>query len=378
MVQDVPITDSYALINHAPVGCFVFDLTGKIKIVNPTGAAWLGEKQAKLIGGCFSHFLDEDTSEVFFDHLDIVQSTSEAACCRLTLQRKNLPPLSVQMESVLIEQELQRDEKPDRTCLSILSDVSEWEKRELQYQTELADAHRSVREKTEFLARLSHELRSSLASMVGFADMLQERVEQENRELAHLINTSGRHLLSTLNAVMDLARLEVLNDEIDRTLVDVVAHTRERVLILKPSAQQKNLEIDFTSTSDQVFSVLNDVFLDRILHNLIDNAVKYTSDGRISVSVKIKERHVWINVTDTGLGIDETFLPILFTPFERGFTQAEHPSDGMGLGLAITKSLVELMDGQINVASTEGEGTTFTVRFPLHFVPEPGYPAEEG
>jgi signal transduction histidine kinase len=236
--------------------------------------------------------------------------------------------------------------------------------RELELEQARASAESEAHSKTEFLARLSHEVRSALASMVGFADMLRENVEGENRHLVDVIIGSGRHILDTLNSVMDLARLEFTQGDLSMEIVDVVPRVRDRITVFGPQILNRDVDLSFTATSREALARLNPTFLDRIVHNLVDNAIKYTLDGKIDVMVEEREDGVSIVVSDTGIGIGEKFLPRLFSPFERERREEDTSQEGVGLGLAITKFLTELMGGRIGVTSSKGGGSTFTVTFP--------------
>lgn len=220
-----------------------------------------------------------------------------------------------------------------------------------------------ARSRSKFLGKLSHEIRSAVASMTGFAEVLEDEVSDSNRELTRIITLSGRHLIDTLNAVMDLAGVEFGEKDVKLTEVDVIGRTRDRVMILRPVAERKGLELIFDPADEAMYARLNPIYLDRILHNLIDNAIKYTDDGRVEVDTERREGRVRLYVADTGRGMGAAFIPRLFAPFERERRDGDH-NEGTGLGLAVTRSLVELMGGQIFASSTVGVGSTFTVSFP--------------
>lgn len=234
--------------------------------------------------------------------------------------------------------------------------------------TELASARDEAREiaraRSGFLGKVSHEIRSAVASMIGFAEVLEVEVSETNRELSRVITRSGRHLIDTLNAVMDLAQVEFGGREVEMTDFDIIRRVRDRVTILRPDAERKRLKLTFEADEESLSARLNPIFLDRILHNLIDNAVKYTDEGRVEVTAEGRDGRVWIYVADTGRGMDAAFIPRLFAPFERE-RRDDDSNVGTGLGLAVTRYLVELMDGRIAACSTLDEGSTFTVSFPV-------------
>lgn len=218
-------------------------------------------------------------------------------------------------------------------------------------------------DRASFLAKLSHEIRSAVASMVGFAEMLGDRVDGEDLELTKIITSSGRHLIDTLNGVIDLARIEFGEKDMELVEVDVVRHVRDRVEILQRDAERKDIDLIFAPDVGEMTARLHPVFLDRILHNLIDNAIKYTEEGRVEIDVERRDGNIFLHVADTGRGMDAAFIPRLFAPFERERRGATGER-GTGLGLAMTRSLAELMGGRIHACSTLGEGSTFTVSFP--------------
>ncbi|MEX0600780.1 MAG: HAMP domain-containing sensor histidine kinase, partial [Rhodothermales bacterium] len=181
----------------------------------------------------------------------------------------------------------------------------------------LRDAEQADRDRASFLAKLSHEIRSAVASMVGFAEMLGDRVDDEDLEMTKIITASGRHLIDTLNGVIDLARIEFGEKEIELVEVDIVRHVRDRVEILRRDAERKDIELVFAPDVDEMTAQLHPLFLDRILHNLIDNAIKYTDEGRVEMDVERRDGRIWLYVADTGRGMDTAFIPRLFAPFER-------------------------------------------------------------
>lgn len=224
-----------------------------------------------------------------------------------------------------------------------------------------------VRLKSAFLSNMSHEIRTPLTSIIGFADILGQQVDDANREFTQLIEESAHNLMGTLGAVLDLAQLEAHSLEIKLEPVDIATHTQQVLDGYKEIAEEKGLELELNVDE----GVENGVFLDqdgqkRVMHNLVSNAVKFTRKGKVSVSVEAEPEHIVIKVADTGIGISKEFLPHIFDEFQQESTGLSRVFRGSGLGLTITKRLVNLMGGTIEVESKKGKGTTFTLTYPRH------------
>ena len=216
-----------------------------------------------------------------------------------------------------------------------------------------------------FLADMSHEIRTPLTSIIGFAEVLDEKVEgDEVQRFSSLILESSQRLLDTVNSVLDLSKLETEEVHLDPEPVDVAEEVRDTVRLFQ--AQAEEAEVDLTvQAPDALPARLDASALHRCCSNLVSNAIKYTeADGSVTVRVKAKNKGLVVAVEDTGVGIDPEFKDGLFEPFEQSEEHVFDDESGTGLGLAITNRLVSLMDGTIDVESTPGEGSVFTLRVP--------------
>ena len=244
-------------------------------------------------------------------------------------------------------------------------DMTERKAFERQLMQAKSAAEEMVRLKSAFVANMSHEVRTPLTAILGFASVLGEELDGEQRELAEIIKQSGERLLDTLNSVLDLARLEAdamnfapgslnLNDELE-------AATR----LFGPMAEKKHLALVLETPDHPVRAPLDRAYLHRILSNLLSNAIKFTEAGEVRLALRPLGTEVQLIVRDTGIGIAESFLPFLFEEFKQESTGLDRTHTGSGLGLAITRHLVERMQGHIAVESVKGEGTAITVTFPV-------------
>lgn len=226
------------------------------------------------------------------------------------------------------------------------------------------EAEAMNRIKTAFLANMSHEIRTPLTSVIGFADLLLNTLQDESRELATFIVRGGTRLLETLNAMLDLARLEAGEIKLGATAVDVVAELREAVDLLRPVADERNLTINFVTSEVTIDAILDRQSLHRIATNLLINAIKFTETGDITLTLESDENRIIFSVEDAGAGINPHFLPRVFEAFQQESTGTARSHEGIGLGLTICKRLVDLMQGTITVVSQKHKGSTFTVTLP--------------
>ncbi|MEX0746576.1 MAG: ATP-binding protein [Rhodothermales bacterium] len=219
------------------------------------------------------------------------------------------------------------------------------------------------RMKDEFLANTSHELRTPLTGILGCASILRDEVTEDQTEFIDMIEENGQRLLRTLDSLLNLARLRAGLMDLDYSEVNVgdkafaVARTYEQL------AEKKNIVLNLDVQED-VQGQVDDHCLDCILNHLIGNAVKFTEQGSVDISISKSEGEIAIKVQDTGIGIDAEFLPFLFDEFKQESTGLTRQHEGNGLGLAVTARIVELMNGEIDVRSVKGVGSTFTIYLP--------------
>jgi signal transduction histidine kinase/FixJ family two-component response regulator len=279
----------------------------------------------------------------------------------------------------------------DGRKVAISVDVTELRQREKDLKKAQAAAVAASNAKSAFLANMSHEIRTPLNGILGMAQVLEMgNLDSEQREQVQTILDSGRNLMALLNDVLDLSKIEAGKIAIVSADTDLTHTLRRLHRLWKPKAEEAGLEF-YLSLDADLPQVLNfdAVRVRQCVSNLISNAIKFTSQGRVEVFVTAKRREdgqflVKIRVSDTGVGMDEETMARLFRPFTQADDSTSRRYGGTGLGLSITRSLAELMGGEASVRSEIGRGSEFTFTFlageaaPQHRVVSEGMTMSEG
>jgi len=240
--------------------------------------------------------------------------------------------------------------------------------RELEEQNLLIQE--ANRLKSEFLANMSHELRTPLNAVIGFAELLVDGrvglLTADQKEYLNNILTSGEHLLQLVNDTLDLAKIEAGKMELEPETFSVKKVTDEVCAVMRTTASQRNIKINVYAATNVDVATLDLLKFKQVLYNLLSNAVKFSHDnGEIKVAFSLDSRqHLQLQVRDYGIGIKKEDLPRVFREFEQLKSGAARRFPGTGLGLALTKKIIELHNGSIGVESEFGKGSTFFVAIP--------------
>jgi two-component system, sensor histidine kinase ChiS len=223
--------------------------------------------------------------------------------------------------------------------------------------------------KDDFLTHTSHELRTPLNGIIGMAEALQtERgtgLTEQDRSRLDLIVASGKRLVKLIGNVLDYSRLRHKDIELHRSPVDVNGVARPVLAICRELARGKNITVENRLPADLPPVEADGDRLQQILFNLVGNAIKFTENGSVSLFAERREKMLEISVTDTGSGIPDEDLPRIFDPFEQAVSEESPDRSGTGLGLPITRKLVELHGGKIWATSQMGKGSVFTFTLPV-------------
>ena len=252
--------------------------------------------------------------------------------------------------------------------LVVATDVSDLVRARIAAENAQREALAASRAKSDFLARMSHELRTPLAAIMGYGELLADGitgpVNDEQKKQLGRIRSSANHLLSIIDEILTLARMEAGKEKVDIEDVKIADLLDSVSNMAEPLASAKGLSFDLRTPEDDMVVRTDPVKLRQVLLNLISNAVKYTDKGEVSVAAEATDGVVDFLVSDTGVGVSEEHLEKIFEPF----WQVEHTmtrrASGTGLGLAVTRQFVDLLGGSIQVESVLGQGSTFRVRIP--------------
>lgn len=350
-----------SIIENIISGVIVIDEeTHLIQDVNPAAEEIIGLPREKIIGQeCHMFVCPAEKGKCPIS--DLGQTVNKSERILINSAGEKIPILK-SVSSVLME---------EGKCLIEsfvdLRQIKETEKELIHSRIEAESANRA---KSDFLATMSHELRTPLNSIIGFSDLILEGNTGELTPLQQRylgnISVSGKHLLSLINNVLDLSKIEAgkLDLHLEGFSADEVFTEIEQLAV--PLADKKEVIMNYSVDRNLKWIYADKIRFKQILYNLISNAIKFTpKNGRVDVTVEKADDVLKVSVKDTGIGISEDDMKKLFQPFTQIDSAANRRYEGTGLGLSLVKRFVELHNGKIMVESVEGAGTDFIFELPL-------------
>ncbi|MBE2279144.1 MAG: PAS domain S-box protein [Ignavibacteriaceae bacterium] len=343
------------------------DETGIVLKVNPAFCTLFEIEENKVVDHLFNVVYENSNLADSIEHYHArfsAEKFEEYAEREMTLH--NGKRLWIQTLSSIIET------KEEKQLLTILRDVTSQKMAEFQLMEAKDAAEEMNRLKNNFLANMSHELRTPLISIIGFSEILLEEVEDEFlKGMIESIFTGGQRLKTTIESLIDISFLESAKKKTNFTDTDIVPYLELVFSEYATSASAKNLNYELINPYSQIIFSTDDKIFCNILRHLISNAIKYTEVGFVTVSVKSKkEGKISIEITDSGIGIEESDFNKIFEPFRQVSEGAGRKFEGNGLGLTLIKKYTQFLDGELNFKSKIDAGSTFTVSFKADLIVE--------
>ncbi|HFQ14770.1 MAG TPA: PAS domain S-box protein [Rhodobacteraceae bacterium] len=358
-----------AILDSASDGILTLDANGVIISANRSAEVIFGAESGALAGKPFVDLLDPDSRRETQNYLDAVTRDGTSLLYRdgreVNARRENgeRVPLFLTLGPV-------KSDNRVKVC-AVLRDISQWKKAETDLRKAKERAEADSEKKSDFLARISHELRTPLNAIIGFSEVMSEEkfgpiANDRYRGYVGDIRASSEHLMSLINDLLDLNKIEAGQIELDFTSVDLREVVRQSVDLMHPQANRERIVIR-SSLPDGLPPVVADHrSMRQIMLNLLSNAIKFTSPGgQVIISGQTgKAGEVLLRVRDTGAGMDAKELEKAMQPYQQIRAVHESSQRGTGLGLPLTKALTEANRAEFHIESAKGEGTMIQITFP--------------
>jgi PAS domain S-box-containing protein len=359
-----------ALMNCAPDAIFVADSeTGRILEANRAAAVLLDTSIDDIIGRHQSELHpsgEEDKYRAHFQHHKEAADTGPATLrtlednSQIYVETDDGRHVPVEINASFVHL------KETTLLVGIFRDITERKQRERELKKAKAQAEEASRLKSNLLTNVSHEIRTPITSIIGFSKILTQMLKGEPADHAENIYQAGQHLMKTIHSILELSKLESGVGTLERRAVPLNQVAEWTVDLLDPQAEEKNISVEIQAADKPVKALANRDALNRIAENLLENAIKFTPEGgRVTIHVRAEDEALF-EVEDTGIGMDPETTSELFEAFKQGSGGLDREYGGSGLGLSIVEKLVNLLGGEIDVTSSKGDGSRFTVRLPVY------------
>ena len=361
-------------VEQSPVCVIITDLHGNIQYVNNKFTEVTGYSMNEVIDKNPRILKSGSQSEEFYRDLWETVLSGNTWSGELHNKKKNG---ELYWENAIISPMVDAEGRI-LNFVAVKEDITE-KKKMIEDLVEAKDkAEEANRLKSSFLANMSHELRTPMVGILGYTDILvSELSNPEHMELAKMVLSSGKRLIETLNSILDLSSIEAKKMELKYESVDVIKILKESVTLFIPGAASKGLYIKTVLPNENLVVNSDREILRKIFNNLINNAVKYTQSGGLTIELSFTnngdEKYLIVSFTDTGIGIPAEYHEIIFEPFRQVSEGYTRKFEGSGLGLSITNKLVRILDGNIFLESKPDKGSRFIVKIPVTFSVEPSH-----
>ncbi|MCK9209692.1 MAG: PAS domain S-box protein [Ignavibacteriaceae bacterium] len=365
-------------IEQSPAGVVITDLEGNIEYANPKALEISGYSLDELVGKNPRIFSSGNKPKEEYKELWTTIISGKEWRGEFQNKRKTgeLYWVSALISPILTEH------GEIISYLAVQEDITEKKKMISELITAKEKAEEMSRLKSNFLANMSHELRTPLNGILGYAEVLSSSLNNpDNVQMSQTIYDSGKRLSDTLNLILDFSKAETEKIEIFSKNISVISVVNNVVKLFAEAAIKKNLLLETVITDENVYAKLDENLFERTINNLVSNAIKFTNNGKITVEVgkeTTQEKDplrrvnwIYVKVKDTGIGIPEDKIDLIWEEFRQVSEGMGRSFEGTGLGLTLSKRIIELMNGIITVESKVGVGSIFTVKFlASDYIPE--------
>lgn len=353
------LTERYASITrYANDIIFSVDSDGRILEANQRAMDIYGYTKDELMNMNFFNFSQDKDHDKKILHNRIKHGNG--LLFETTHKRKDGSPVPVEISAKYVQQD---DEK---ILLAIVRDNTERKKLQSELIAAKERAEENDRLKTIILSNMSHELNTPMSGIIGFSEILQlELADESQKEMASLIHRSGKRLNETLTAILDLSKIESQRLQLSFDEIELNKIIYSCIAEIKSDAESKGLKFTF-EPSDKNLSIKTDPnILYKIIKYISNNGIKYTNQGELKITTTSLNGNAVVKIIDTGIGISKENLELIFEPFRQVSEGSNRNFEGTGIGLTITKKLVEILNGKIEVDSQPGKGTIVILSFPF-------------
>ena len=343
--------------------CLILTLDSEeIVAVNPSFARLIGEKAMDLPGK-FIHELFSDFD--FYQNKMRIFAPENISKLEQGISVEALFPWkSKSVEMTLYTKLIQKDYRGQNLIICIFRDISMEKALEFSLREAKEKAEEANRFKSSLLSNISHEIRTPLNGILGGTEHIMMVHEEDKLLISQLdiIFQSGERLLSTINSILDMAKIEANKMEVYYEPIEINAFIGTVIKPLKNLANRKGIILREIYLTPILYGTTDKRFLEMILNNIISNAIKYTEQGEILIELDREDGNLLLKIQDTGVGMSKEFMAKIFQPFEQESTGHDRLFDGTGIGLTITKNLIDLLGGTIDVQSIKDSGTLITIK----------------
>ena len=358
-------------VEQSPVSIIITDIKGKIEYVNPKFTEVMGYKFNEAVGMDVNILNSGEPREELFKNLWHTITSGKEWSGEYLNKNKNGDMIWV---SALISP-IKNDNDEITHFISIMEDITARKEMEFATKRAMETAEESSRLKSSILANVSHELRTPMTAILGISQILLEEVQDEYvNDLIKKIKKSSDRLMTTLNSILNLSEIESNSSLLYLNEYKIGRQIKFLLSNYENYAKERNLYFNYIINDKDISALVDERFMDQVIINLVDNAVKYTEKGGIDIIIDSKniqgKPFIELKVKDSGIGISDENKRIIFDEFRQGSEGIDRQYEGTGLGLTLAKKMIELMNGTISVESEVGVGSTFIVILPGIELPE--------